>query len=108
MLRSSDSLYIIYSCGSLSFIQETFKIRDSETIEYPECQETNKTECVYLKKNYNSIDLTEVEQIDEYVEESNETIKEQFRPRIGNLLTQVCAHCTYINVLRKYNIDYIQ
>lgn len=61
-------------------------------IDYPECKDTHKTECVYLKKNYNSIDLTEVEQIDENVDESNETIKEQYRPPIGPLLTQVRVH----------------
>lgn len=70
--------------------QETFKIKESEEIDYVECKDTNKTECVFLKKNYNSIDLTEVEQIDEFVDETNDTIKEQYRPPIGPILTQVC------------------
>lgn len=59
-------------------------------IDSPECKETNKTECVFLKKNYNSIDLTEVEQIDEFVDDTNETVREQYRPPIGPILTQVC------------------
>lgn len=73
-------------CSSIH-TQETFKIKESEEI--AECKESNKTECVFLKKNYNSIDLTEVEQIDEYVDEINETVKEQYRPPIGPILTQV-------------------
>lgn len=46
----------------------------------------NKSEQVYLKENYNSIDLTEVEQIDEYTYE-NET--HPSRPGIGPILSQV-------------------
>lgn len=49
---------------------------------------TNKTECVFLKNNYNSIDFTEVEQIDEFVEDVNGTEKE-FRPPIGPILKEV-------------------
>lgn len=70
-------------------IQETFKIKASEEIEEPQCQETNKTECVVLKNNYNSIDFTEVEQIDEDVEELNETAKALYRPNIGEVLAEV-------------------
>lgn len=65
---------------------ETFKIKANEKINQPQCQNTNKTECVFLKNNYNSIDFTEVEQIDEQEERVNDT---KFRPPIGPILNEV-------------------
>lgn len=66
---------------------ETFKIKANEKINQPQCQNTNKTECVFLKNNYNSIDFTEVEQIDEEItERGNDT---EFRPTIGPILKEV-------------------
>lgn len=71
-------------------IQEIFKMKESDEIEDPQCPEnTNKTECVYLKNNYNSIDFTEVEQIDESVEESYNGTEKEFRPPIGPILIEV-------------------
>ncbi|XP_031619026.1 voltage-dependent calcium channel subunit alpha-2/delta-3-like [Contarinia nasturtii] len=67
---------------------ETFKLkRDTEEIVDPQCpgpKDLDKKECVYLKNNYNSIDLTEVEQIDEEIDgnKSNEA-KPKYRPSIG-------------------------
>lgn len=60
------------------YFQEKFKIKANEKINLPQCQEPNKTECVFLKNNYNSIDLTEVEQIDEIVEERFDVIFHSF------------------------------
>lgn len=55
-----------------------------------QCANENKTECVFLKNNYNSIDITEVEQIDEVVQEMNETESKMSRPPIGPILAEVC------------------
>lgn len=46
----------------------------------------NRTEIVYLKENYNSIDFTEVEQINEYMVE-NDTYTS--RPEIGPILAEL-------------------
>lgn len=63
-------------------------MKESEKIE--QCPENpNKTECVYLKNNYNSIDFTEVEQIDEMVEETFNGTEKEFRPPIGPILLKV-------------------
>lgn len=74
--------------------QETFKIRETEEIDEPQCKDTNKTECVFLKNNYNSIDFTEVEQIDEAGVDPNGTEvgiedKPLLRPKIGPILEEV-------------------
>lgn len=92
LLLVSFSIYCKYSFlpWYSIYLQETFNInksRKTEEIDYPECKDTKKVECVYLKKNYNSVDLTEVEQIDEYVEWKNKTL----RPMAGPILKQVCA-----------------
>lgn len=63
-------------------------MKDSEKIDDPQCENINKTECVYLKNNYNSIDFTEVEQIDENMDDFNGT-ETEFRPPIGPVLTRV-------------------
>lgn len=46
---------------------------------------SNKTEIVFLKENYNSIDFTEVEQIDENMNDANDS----YRPEIGPILAEV-------------------
>lgn len=53
----------------------------------PEGRNDNKTESVYLKENYNSIDFTEVEQINEFIEMMNET--HPSRPEIGPILAEL-------------------
>lgn len=59
-------------------------MKESDENEDPQCpKNTNKTECVYLKNNYNSIDFIEVEQIDESMEESYNGTENKFRPPIG-------------------------
>lgn len=77
------------------------KFNNSEELHDPQCpenwRETNKTECVYLKNNYNSIDLTEVEQIDEGQDEWNE-IKPDVRPTIGDTLKKVI-----LSIVKKFS-----
>lgn len=74
-------------------------MRESEEIEDPQCPEnTNKTECVYLKNNYNSIDFTEVEQIDENIEYLYNGTENEYRPPIGPILLEVILE----NPFKKY------
>lgn len=68
---------------------------------------TNRTEIVFLKENYNSIDFTEVEQIDEAMNDSNDS----YRPEVGAVLTELrtlsLKHSIekMLNVSVRFNFD---
>lgn len=69
-------------------LQEIFKVKnDTEVVDNVDLDgnSSNKTEFVYLKENYNSIDFTEVEQIDENYNDANDS----YRPEIGPVLSEV-------------------
>lgn len=63
-------------------------MKESEEIVDPQCKDLNKTECVFLKNNYNSIDFAEVEQIEENDDDKDST-DTGYRPPIGSRLNRV-------------------
>lgn len=74
-------------------LQEFSKLPKGTQLKDDDPGNNNRTEVVYLKENYNSIDFTEVEQINEYMAE-NDTFPS--RPEIGPILAEVSTAYAYI------------
>lgn len=77
----------------------------NETVLYGE--EPNRTEIVFLKENYNSIDFTEVEQIDESMNDSNDSYRPEVGPMLSELRTLSLRHTTekMLNVSVRFHYD---
>lgn len=80
----------------MPFRQEIIKAKDDTPLNISLAG--NVTETVHLKENYNSIDLTEVEQINEDYDDTNGS----YRPEIGPVLSEVRKKIiTHIGVVNK-------